>query len=61
MSIIDTQLLIKNMPALLKGAVITLEIAALSCSIGLVFGTILGSPKAVNISFYAYWLVYIPL
>ncbi len=42
MSIIDTQLLAQSLPALLKGAVITLEIAALSCSIGLVFGTILG-------------------
>lgn len=41
-SMIDTQLLLQSLPALLSGAIVTLEIAALSCAIGLTLGTLLG-------------------
>lgn len=41
-SIIDTQLLLQSLPALFSGAIVTLEIAALSCAIGLSLGTIIG-------------------
>ena len=39
---IDFQLIINKFPLLLRGAVITLEIAALGTFIGIIFGTLLG-------------------
>jgi len=39
---IDIGLLIKSLPQLLKGASVSIQIAALSCSIGLTLGTIFG-------------------
>jgi arginine/lysine/histidine transport system permease protein len=39
--IIDSQLIIVHMPLLLEGALVTLQIAGLSCCIGLMLGTIL--------------------
>lgn len=40
--VINFNLIAQNFPALLKGTVISLEIAFLSCLIGLILGTILG-------------------
>lgn len=42
MSMIDTTLLVQSLPALLAGAVVTIEIAALSCAMGLTLGILLG-------------------
>ena len=39
---IDFQLIKESLPLLLRGAVVTLEIAALSTFIGIVLGTLLG-------------------
>lgn len=39
---IDTSLLIHSMPALLRGAVISLKIAGISCALGLSLGIIIG-------------------
>lgn len=39
---IDIQLLIDSIPALLRGAIVTLQIASLSCMLGIIFGTLCG-------------------
>ena len=39
---IDVQLLIESIPKLFRGALVTLQIASISCAVGLVIGTLLG-------------------
>ncbi len=39
---IDLQLLQESIPALLRGALVTLQIASISCTMGIVFGTLCG-------------------
>lgn len=39
---IDFQLLIDSIPVLLRGAVVTLQIASLSCALGIILGTLCG-------------------
>jgi len=45
---IDFQLLIKSLPQLLKGATVSVQIAAFSCSIGFSLGTIIGLAQSTK-------------
>lgn len=53
---IDFALVVASLPTLLKGAVVTLQLASLSCIIGTLLGTLLGILQASKNAF-ARWIV----